>query len=107
MMKTFLSFYLKGSAVGLLVFWLILAIGDIAHLADTLDGTYNTPWYSIDWVRHPVTNIAMLISDKNEYWALNVENSELWHIREVNFWGKNFWTILQRLDMDPDGHVRL
>lgn len=60
---------------------------------------YKTPWYKVDWVLHPVINTVLYFSPSKEYWTMNGTGTEEWFIREVSFAGKEFWTILERIEI--------
>jgi len=64
------------------------------------NAAYLTPWYSTNWMLHPVTNAALAIQPSKEYWTENGNKSERWLVRETEFSGKTFWTILKRNQID-------
>lgn len=83
-----------------------LIIQDALNLALVCSDKYgtSTPWYKIDWILHPVQNTIFLFIPFHERWTTNYLQTELWLVREVNFAGKEFWTIIEKKQNPKTGN---
>jgi len=92
-LKQFLTGYLLGIpfAVGL------IPVIDAVEFHAIQRGTYTTPWYDARWWKQPYTNARVMMAGHTERWTKNAVGDD-WLVRESNIDGKQWWTVLKKID---------
>ena len=75
------------------------AILDFVTYNETMKSTYETPWYSNNWLEQPYTNFMLSGHTNHMYWTINGTGSQYWLCDEVFIKNKHFWTILKHQDI--------
>ena len=66
-------------------------------------GIYMTPWYSPRWWRSPYTSFRVAMSSPRERWTKNAVGDD-WYVREAVIDGKEWWTILKKVEASRYEH---
>lgn len=74
-------------------------ITDFFSYQSILEGTYNTPWYSKNWLEEPYTNLRLIGAPTRVYATTNAIGSQMWIVREKTVGTKKFWTIDYKLNI--------
>lgn len=82
-----------GGAVGLVIAVTGL---DAASFHEATIAGYKTPWFSEHWWQQPYTHARLAAYPAKEYWTKNYAGTERWLVREHDFQGVKFWTVIER-----------
>ncbi len=74
----------------------IVLFVDTIRFISICNNTYSTPWHSNDLLLNPVETTILLTQPSREFWSKNYIQTQWWYIRETEFNGKTFWTILNK-----------
>ena len=88
--------------------WYVLAPALFCSLAlDTFDLYQKTTdpvtsdhWFDSNWIRQPTENLLFSTIATRDHWQLNAIGSECWLVRELDFRGHRFWTVLERIPVE-------
>ena len=89
--------------IALIVLFCIILTKDFINFQYIILKEYKTPWYENSFIREPYTTVRLALADKNnvkEYWTKNAIGSENWFVREVKVGEIEFWTILERIELN-------
>lgn len=89
--------YLAGFLLGIPLAGVLVTAMDAIKFHDIQRGTYTTPWYDARWWRQPYTNARVRGAGYKDRWTKNVVGDD-WLVREANIDGKQWWTVLIKID---------
>lgn len=90
-------------AVALFIFSFIIVAKDFINFQELTSKQYKTPWYDNSVMKEPYTTVRLALADNSnvkEYWTKNAIGSQKWFVREVKVGETEFWTILERVELN-------
>ena len=93
-------------AICIIPIFIINLAKDFSTYQSIMEGTYDTPWYSQNWLREPYTNFRLSFYPSLFHIATNADHSQIWIEKEKKVGNKTFWTIDYKMQMtNVDGSI--
>lgn len=89
--------------IALFIFSFMITAKDFINFQEITSKQYKTPWYDNSVMKEPYTTVRLALADKSnvkEYWTKNAIGSENWYVREVKVGETEFWTIIERVELN-------
>lgn len=100
---------LFGSLIAIAIFTMMILMTnflvDFSNYQEIFKGSYETPWYSQNWLKEPYTNFKLFGYPATFYVTTNGDASQIWIVKEKRVGNKIFWTVDYRMWLTNNNRI--